>query len=431
MKFCRRRKAPVRVPLPTKQMKMEAAETLLQLSYATPSSVLEPVEVEYSQSSSNVASQESCDTQHTATQTVLLIQHSTTQTGTSSCHRATQTNAHCSELTRLKLEHNILAAKLKREHKTQPLQSYFGLHKIRNDKLMKFYTGLTHAQFNHLFNSLGNCVNSLVYWRGSGTIKSKRQCYSKGARTKLLPQDQLFLTLIRLRLALLHQDLAFRFGISLTTVSVIVSTWVQLLYKQLSVLKLMMLPSREIMRKITPPCFKSFKNVKVIVDCFEIFTEMTSNFEEQGNLYSSYKHHCTFKVLIGIAPNGTIIFVSDAYEGAISDKEIFVQSQLAQRLIPGDMVMADRGFVIKDHLFDHGLSLNIPPFLMGRERLTPQEEMQAKRIARVRIHVERAIERVRKFKILSHLLPLSLKRLVSQIVFVVGCLVNYQEPLVR
>ena len=82
--------------------------------------------------------------------------------------------------------------------------------------------------------------------------------------------------------------------------------------------------------RITPSCFKALKNVKIIVDCFEIFTEMTSNFEEQGNLYSSYKHRCTFKVLVGIfAPNGTIIFVSDAYEGAISDKEIFVRSLLA------------------------------------------------------------------------------------------------------
>ena len=93
---------------------------------------------------------------------------------------------------------------------------------------------------------------------------------------------------------------------------------------------------------------------------------MTSNFEEQGNSYSSYKHHCTFHVLVGIAPNDTIIFVSDAYEGAISDNEMYVRSQLATLLLPGDMLMADRGFIIKDNLFNHGVNLNIPPFLMGR-----------------------------------------------------------------
>jgi hypothetical protein len=410
-------------------MKMEAAESLLQLACFTMSDTV----ADSTQASVGVPIPATVETQETSTETLVLLQHCAAQTVNSFSDQATQTIEQCSEITRLQLENKILKAQIKRELNVKSMQAYFGIDKINNDRLMKFFTGLTRAQFDHLFSSLGDCVYGLVYWRGNRTAKCKSKHFPqrKGGRTKLSLQNQLLLTLMRLRLALLHQDLAFRFGVSLATVSVIVSTWVQLLYKQLSVLKSAMLPSREILRRITPPCFKSFKNVKIIVDCFEIFTEMTSNFEEQGNLYSSYKHHCTFKVLIGIAPNGTIIFVSDAYEGAISDKEIFVQSQLAQLLVPGDMVMADRGFIIKDHLFDHGISLNIPPFLMGRDRLTPQEEVQAKRTARVRIHVERAIERVRKYKILQHLLPLSLKRLVSQIVFVVGCLVNYQDPLVR
>ena len=54
--------------------------------------------------------------------------------------------------------------------------------------------------------------------------------------------------------------------------------------------------------------------------------------------------------------------MSDAYEGALSDKEIVVRSQLATLLLPGDMVMADRGFIMKDHLLDHGVSLNNPLF---------------------------------------------------------------------
>ena len=66
---------------------------------------------------------------------------------------------------------------------------------------------------------------------------------------------------------------------------------------------------------------------------------------------------------------------------------------------------------------------------MGRDRLTPQEEVQAKCTARVRIHLERAIERVRKYKILQHIVPLSYKRILSQIVFVIGCLVNYQRSI--
>ena len=121
--------------------------------------------------------------------------------------------------------------------------------------------------------------------------------------------------------------------------------------------------------------------------------------------------------------------MSDAYEGAISDKKNCVRSQLAISLLTGDMIMANRGFIIKDHLLDHGVSLNIIPFLMGRDRLTHQEEVQAKRTTRVRIHVERAIERVQNYKILQHILPLFYNRLLSQIVFVVFCLVNYQKSI--
>ena len=42
----------------------------------------------------------------------------------------------------------------------------------------------------------------------------------------------------------------------------------------------------------------------------------------QCSLYSSYKHHVTYKGLVGISPSGTITFVSKLYTGSISDKEI-------------------------------------------------------------------------------------------------------------
>ena len=56
--------------------------------------------------------------------------------------------------------------------------------------------------------------------------------------------------------------------------------------------------------------------------------------------------------------------------------------------------MADRGFTIKDLLDPLKATLKIPPFLNGRDRLTPQEEVETKRIAKLSIHVERAIGRL-------------------------------------
>ncbi|ELT89275.1 hypothetical protein CAPTEDRAFT_127344 [Capitella teleta] len=192
-----------------------------------------------------------------------------------------------------------------------------------------------------------------------------------------------------------------------------------------------MFASRHIIKQHLPASFKSFRNVRIIIDCFEVQAQQSRNFAEQGNMYSKYKNHCTFKCLVGIAPTGGISFISDTFEGSISDKEIVKRSGLVDILNPRDLVIADRGFDIQDILQKKNVDLNIPPFLKKRPRLTPQEEILTKRIARVRIHVERAIERMKKFRVISQIVPLSLKPIISQMIHVIGFLVNYQQPIVK
>jgi len=209
-----------------------------------------------------------------------------------------------------------------------------------------------------------------------------------------------------------------------------VITWIQLLYVKLKQLEPYMFQSREKTREHMPSCFKGYKNLRTIIDCFEVFAEFPRNFAEQGYMYSHYKHHSTFKVLVGISPTGAINFLSDAYEGCMSDKDIVEQSGLVHKLVPGDLKLADRGFTVKEYLQQYGVDINIPPFLGKRAKFTAPEELEAKRIARVRIHVERAIERLRKFLIIKHILKSSLRPCISQIVFVIACLVNYQKPIV-
>ena len=173
---------------------------------------------------------------------------------------------------------------------------------------------------------------------------------ARGPRRKLTPEDELLLTLIRLRLGLLHEDIAFRFGIAVSTVNDIVTTWIQFIYHQFNRLRSSMFPSRKKIQKHLPKSFRKFKNVRVILDATEFFTHAPRNYEQQGNLYSSYKNHCTCKVLVGITPSGAISFISDVYEGSISDKDIFKKSGILNKLNEGDLVMVDRGFNICDLL---------------------------------------------------------------------------------
>ena len=92
--------------------------------------------------------------------------------------------------------------------------------------------------------------------------------------------------------------------------------------------------------------------------------------------------------------------------------------------------MADRGFTVCDRLHDIRVELNIPPFLDGQKQLPPSKVQEGRTIASVRIHVERAIGRIKTFKILRSPLPLSMARLANQIVIVCALLVNFQPVLI-
>ena len=134
------------------------------------------------------------------------------------------------------------------------------------------------------------------------------------------------------------------------------------MYKQFCTIRNLMFSTRDKVRQRLPKCFKKYKNIRCIIDCTEVHVQSPGNFEAQGNQYYSYKGHTTYKFLVAIAPNGAILFVSDAYEGSISDKEIVCVSDFLDFLNPGDVVMADRGFLIKEILNERHVKLIIPPF---------------------------------------------------------------------
>ena len=63
-------------------------------------------------------------------------------------------------------------------------------------------------------------------------------------------------------------------------------------------------------------------------------------------------------------------------------------------LIPGDLVLADRGFNIADDLALHGATLAFPS-------ITKCKVEVSRSFSRVKIHVERAIGRLKHFKLLQ------------------------------
>ena len=79
-----------------------------------------------------------------------------------------------------------------------------------------------------------------------------------------------------------------------------------------------------------------------MIDCTEVKIQGSSNFDQQGHMYSSYKQTQTMKALIGVTPGGAAAFVSDAYEGSISDKEITMKCGILDYVNPGDGFLAGK-----------------------------------------------------------------------------------------
>ena len=89
--------------------------------------------------------------------------------------------------------------------------------------------------------------------------------------------------------------------------------------------------------------------------------------ERRSLTSQQYKYTNTIKVLIGVTPSGAISFVSEAYEGSISDHKLVEVSGLWEKLQPGDEIMADKGFTIQDLLIPYGVRLNMPPLPFSQQ----------------------------------------------------------------
>ena len=97
----------------------------------------------------------------------------------------------------------------------------------------------------------------------------------------------------------------------------------------------------------------------VIIDATEVYIDQS---RLSNMTFLNYKNSNTFKGLIGISPNGVIIFVSSLYPGSISDKKLTRKSGILDLLESGNSVMANRRYDIEDDLVLRAIHLNIPPF---------------------------------------------------------------------
>ena len=328
-------------------------------------------------------------------------------------------------------------------------------------KLMQFYTGF---QNYDIFKNVLELIvpnqdrSNIFYWdsRATGVYMCGTDIFdsdepqevdsddsdddvTQPTRThRLSVEDEFLLTMIKLKLGLFNKDLATRFNISLSTVTKIFKTWINTIYLRLGSMKLF--PHRDVItQNMTKDFQKQYPCTMLIIDCTELKIEMPSSLIRKSQTYSDDKSSNTYKGLIGVDSRGGIMFISHLYTGGISDKEICQRSGLYDllrkkigtgELKAGDAIMADKGFTISKELEEIGLRLNIPPFLGKRKQMGASDVKETQLIVHHRIHVERAIGKVKGFHIVDRKFRIKQAGIVNQIWTDCCLLANFQDPLI-
>ncbi|OXU16250.1 hypothetical protein TSAR_010167 [Trichomalopsis sarcophagae] len=291
-------------------------------------------------------------------------------------------------------------------------QGHFaGISSIKTNQQLLDLAGVTFNNFNFLFNRLrkNSSVNNF----------------------KVSKKDKLFIFLVKVKTGLTFSAIGVLFSVHRVTISRIFFSMLEELTTVTA--DLVFWPTKDVVQGTMPKCFyPDYSNTRVIIDCTEFKIEVPSTVDNRVFTYSHYKKGFTAKVLIGITPGGFISFRSKVAGGRKSDSQITIESGLIDLLENGDTVLADKGFPeIKKVIDEKGkeVILVMPPFLHKNEDFTKQETEQTYSIAKVRIHVERIMQRLRTYQILNKI-PEHLFCCVDDILQVCCALVNLQPPII-
>ena len=203
------------------------------------------------------------------------------------------------------------------------------------------------------------------------------------------------MTLVRLRLALFETDLAVRFDVSKTTVDRIRVSWINFMYLRLG--SLCIWPSKEdIKRTMAESMKEKYPDVEWLIDAFEIQCERPSSLKLLSQSGSNYKSRSTVKGLVACTPSEQIGFTSQLYTGSILDRELTERSGFwSMSHTKGGMCLTDKGFQIQDLVQPLGCKVKIPAFVRKDVQMSPEDVFHTQQIASERIHIERALNRVK------------------------------------
>lgn len=219
---------------------------------------------------------------------------------------------------------------------------------INTDQKLSTLTGIS---THDLLDSLIECIQF-------------SQLVTKGKQRLFSIKERVVMTFMKLKQNLSYSVLAIFFNCSVTNCKRIIFNTIDILS---NVLKSMIpWPSKTEILSNMPQCFLKFSDTRIIVDCIEI--PLPKKLSGSIITYSQYKSTYTAKFMTGITPGGILSFITPAYGGRVSDKFIFENSKLIDKLEDGDSIMTDKGFLIDSICTQRHIKLYRPPFLRAKKQ---------------------------------------------------------------
>ena len=190
-------------------------------------------------------------------------------------------------------------------------------------------------------------------------------------------------------------------------------------------------PSRDIVKFYSPSDFRvKFPATRALMDGTECPIKKPKAPAAQQIVFSTYKNRCTAKTIIGSTPGGMVSYVSPAYGGSASDRQIIERSKVPEKCDPSDSLMADKGFDVQDIFAPYDVTINIPTFFKKQNKMSGKTVLKDRKIASKRVHIERIIGLGKTYKILNQPMNYTETLLASDIIFICYMLVNIRPCIV-
>ncbi|XP_066484072.1 uncharacterized protein [Tiliqua scincoides] len=189
-----------------------------------------------------------------------------------------------------------LSRQLRGEHKSQAHHGTFSLERIKGSaKWLRFYTGFDE------YSRLAAFLDFLLDRKGPEASRESRP------HSALSTDNQLFLVLVRLRLGLLLQDLAFRFHISESTASRYWLSWMEFMEQRLR--QIPVAYSQRYVNAFKPQRLIQHNNTSLVaLDCMELFFEAQGQARGTGEMHRGPRAHYSVRGYALAAPSGFLTF---------------------------------------------------------------------------------------------------------------------------